>query len=75
MNTNNCATCDHKKRPDGGWCYMFRDEPQEVCMKHSERLLPGGPKLLGTPISQLSGRPGHTGFGAFSDIAASWGYD
>ena len=30
---------------------------------------------LGTPISQLSGRPGHPGFARFSQIAASWGYD
>jgi hypothetical protein len=36
---------------------------------------PGGPKRLGTPISQLSGRPGHAGFEAFRDIAASWGYE
>ena len=34
---------------------------------------PGGPKQLGTPISQLSGRPGHLGFDAFCGIAASWG--
>lgn len=32
-------------------------------------------KLLGTPISELSGRPGLPGFGAFCDLAASWGYD
>lgn len=30
---------------------------------------------IGTPISQLSGRPGHPGFGDFSRIAGSWGYD
>lgn len=34
---NNCATCDHKKRPDGGYCYMFRKEPEGVCMQHTER--------------------------------------
>ena len=37
MNPNNCATCDHKKRPDGGHCYMFRDEPTDVCMQHTGR--------------------------------------
>lgn len=36
---------------------------------------PGGPRKLGTPISQLSGRPGHPGFERFSEIARSWGYD
>jgi hypothetical protein len=36
---------------------------------------PGGPKRLGTPISQLSGRPGHPGFEAFRGIAESWGHE
>lgn len=36
-NPNNCAACDHKKRPDGGWCYFFCDEPDRVCMKHTMR--------------------------------------
>lgn len=29
---------------------------------------------LGTPISQLSGRPGHEGFERFAAIGRSWGY-
>lgn len=36
-NPNNCAACDHNRHPGGGWCYMFRDEPQAVCLKHSAR--------------------------------------
>jgi hypothetical protein len=36
---------------------------------------PGGPRKLGTPISQLSGWPGHPGFDEFTRIAKSWGYD
>lgn len=35
----------------------------------------GQKRQLGTPISQLSGRPGEPGFGEFSRIARSWGYD
>lgn len=37
MNTplNNCATCDHKKHPDGGHCYMFKQEPQWRCQQHT----------------------------------------
>lgn len=31
-------------------------------------------QLLGTPISELSGRPWHPGFAKFSAIAESWGY-
>lgn len=30
---------------------------------------------LGTPISELSGRPGHDGYEEFCRIARSWGYD
>lgn len=29
---------------------------------------------IGTPISQLSGRPGQPGFKKFCEIAFSWGY-
>lgn len=36
---------------------------------------PAGPRRLGTPISQLSGRPGHPGYDEFVRIARSWGYD
>lgn len=35
---------------------------------------PGGPQKLGTPISQLSGRPGENGWDEFCRIAGSWGY-
>ncbi len=30
---------------------------------------------IGTPASEISGRPGHPGFGEFKRIARSWGYD
>jgi len=30
---------------------------------------------LGTPLSQLSGRPGHPGYEEFKRIALSWGYE
>jgi hypothetical protein len=36
-NPNNCGTCKHKQNPDGGWCYMFRNEPDDVCMQHTYR--------------------------------------
>lgn len=34
-NPNNCTTCDHKRKPDGGWCYMFRNAPSTLCAKHT----------------------------------------
>jgi hypothetical protein len=37
-NPNNCEACDHKTmNNDGGHCYMFKDAPAEVCLKHSAR--------------------------------------
>jgi hypothetical protein len=31
-NPNNCAMCDHKRHPpQGGWCYMFKNEPTYRC--------------------------------------------
>ena len=35
MSPNNCQTCDHKQTPDGGWCYMFKDEPTARCFQHT----------------------------------------
>lgn len=41
-NPNNCKSCEHWPDPAGvGWCYMFRDEPREVCMQHTGRKIPG----------------------------------
>ena len=31
-------------------------------------------KPLGTPLSELSGRPGHPGYAEFRRIAKSWGH-
>lgn len=35
---------------------------------------PAGPRPIGTPVSQLSGRPGTEGYRDFKRIADSWGY-
>lgn len=24
----NCKNCAHKKNPDGGYCYMWKDQPE-----------------------------------------------
>jgi hypothetical protein len=38
-NPNNCETCKYKHMNEGeeGHCYMFKDEPTDVCMQHSGR--------------------------------------
>jgi hypothetical protein len=55
--------------------YYFEAEPGAWLKADCPGCNPGGPKQLGTPASQLSGRPGHPGYERFKDIAASWGYD
>lgn len=35
---------------------------------------PGGIQPFGTPLSELSGRPGTSGYAEFTRIAESWGY-
>lgn len=37
---NNCATCEYSQvngNREKGHCYMFRDEPTDVCMHHTGR--------------------------------------
>ena len=59
-----CVECGQERiwEPDEDDCPMLRIERQ-----------PGEP--IGTPISQISGRPGHPGYEEFKRIAASWGYE
>ena len=39
-NPNNCETCKYSQlnaNREKGHCYMFRDEPTDVCMAHTGR--------------------------------------
>jgi hypothetical protein len=54
---------------------FFEGDPGAWLVADCEGCNPGGPKKLGTPVSQLSGRPERHGFEAFREIAASWGYE
>ena len=38
MNKANCATCAHINNPDGGHCYMFKDEPKQTCGIHTGKI-------------------------------------
>jgi hypothetical protein len=66
--------CGLTAMPPGDTMF-FEGESGAWLTANCEGCNPGGPKTLGTPISQLSGRPGHAGFEAFRDIAATWGYE
>lgn len=50
MNPNNCEGCTHRqnRRPEDGHCYMFKDEPDEVCMQRSVRAM----DLIGRGLTQ-----------------------
>lgn len=59
--------------PEGD-TYFFASED----MAHVRADCPGcnpRPRKLGTPLSELSGRPGHPGYEKFKAIARSWGHD
>lgn len=70
------------KMLDGEWAYTLaayigrvggcENPPEGQAMRFAERDLG---LRLGTPINQISGRPGHPGYGEFKRIADSWGYD
>lgn len=55
--------------------YFFCGEAIADYKVDCQGCFPGGPKQFGTPISELSGRPGHEGYDKFVRIAKSWGYD
>lgn len=61
-----CVHCNEMAPPD----YGYDDDFGGVAVFSRE---PGEP--IGTPLSQLSGRPGHTGYDEFKRIARSWGFD
>lgn len=69
--------------PEGD-TYFFESEPiQRSAAFLSSRpetaacpvCFPEGRPQLGTPLSEISGRPGHKGYDEFCRIAKSWGYE
>jgi len=63
-----CDACDH---PIGE--HEIEREPLADDVGISFARDSGEP--LGTPLSQISGRPGEPGFEEFERIARTWGYD
>lgn len=51
------------------------DETDTEIIDTDVSIMPPSTSIPGTPISQLSGRPGHPGYEEFKRIAQSWGYD
>lgn len=54
--------------------YFFADEPQSDS-SDCPGCNPAGPRELGSPLSELSGRPGSHGFERFKQIAETWGHE
>jgi hypothetical protein len=49
---NSCRTCKHRESGDDAYhCYMFKVEPEPLCMQHQDRK----PKRVGT-IGHVGGR-------------------
>jgi hypothetical protein len=65
----------------GGYYCDACDQPVEHASDRFDDDVAIGPtardpkQLIGTPISELSGRPGNPGFAEFCRIAKSWGFD
>ena len=76
LNTERRFACGIGPELPDGDMYFFEDEL--IACGHRvdcPGCNPAGKQPLGTPISRLSGRPGHKGFDEFCRIAKSWGYD
>jgi hypothetical protein len=55
-NPNHCATCKHFIDHQDGHCYMFKDAPTCMCLKHTDRAVPsqfGSPELQAMILSSL----------------------
>lgn len=72
-NSSRTFACGIRELPPGD-SYFFEGEYYAV-RANCPRCNPSGPAPIGTPISELSGRPGHRGYDKFCQIASSWGYD
>lgn len=61
-----------------GDIYFFLGEERRAGFR-SEEVCPGcfpeGKPRIGTPLSELSGRPGQPGYEEFCRIARSWGHE
>ena len=75
LNENRKFACGIGPELPEGDKYYFEGESGAWLKADCPGCNPGGPKQLGTPVSQLSSTPGSHGFERFKAIAASWGYD
>lgn len=64
-----CDACDIGIAEQEAGAYEPMDDDVQISFARD----PGNP--IGTPASELSGRPGHPGFEEFKRIARSWGHD
>lgn len=66
------ACCLGPTLPPGD-TYYFQNEWGADYVADCPGCNPGGPKKIGTPLSELSGRPGHDGYAEWLRISKSWG--
>jgi len=63
--------CGMRQLADG---HAYANDTAAACLRVTCPICLPECQQLGTPISQLSGRPGTDGYAAFVRIADSWGY-
>lgn len=63
--------CGMRQLADG---HQWIEDTRAACLHVTCPICLPECEQLGTPISQLSGRPGRDGYAAFVRIANSWGY-
>ncbi len=77
LNAKRKFACGLGPELPNGDTYLFEGEYRKAALVDDDvcpGCYPDGKPQFGTPISQLSGRPGHPGYDRFCEIAASWGY-
>lgn len=68
--------------PEGDKLFFAAEEHRAACyldgrpdMEACPGCFPRGRPRFGTPLSELSGRPGEPGYAEFCRIARSWGHE
>lgn len=73
-NSDATFACGIKGKLPKGDTYFFDSEAVAYHKADCPGCNPGGPEPYGTPISEISGRPGHDGYREWQRISDSWGH-
>lgn len=77
LNSKRRFACGIGPQLPPGDVYFFENEAHKAGFRDDDvcpKCYPQGKPRIGTPLSGISGRPGHPGYDEFCRIAESWGY-